>query len=438
MNHPEGIKKILLAPLHKGYWYKAMAIPDYRFQTPMSQTDPKKKNEMSRQFSSGYTLSNVLQNEGAFDNMIELFLSRLDEYAKTGKAFDLDKYITFMAWDVIGEVIFSKPFGFLKENYDIGDAIENSKVLSVYASVVGFVRWFHVAFLGNPFMTWLGLLPMGHLYTHTVKALDERLDNRDSRFDCIAHWFRSIEKSAGKFKERDVYAVATGAVGAGSDTVSCAIQSFVYYLNRHQGLWERLQAEIDEAIKEKNICQDTVVTFADVQQLPFLQACIKEVLRIHAPVPMGLPRVAPEGGLTIGDTHIPQGTIISINSWVFHHNKEVWGDDAREFNPDRWMTAYAANLEKFFMPVSHTGCECDLNGRALTALAVGSRVQLMPRPAHRQDRDLQSRSDARPGLRLSPGQSQARLAVEGLLHHGSAFVAVLRREEGTSGVGRGA
>lgn len=353
VGHPEGIKKILLAPLHKGYWYKALAIPDYRFQTPMSTTDPKKKNERSRYFAAGYTLSNILQNEEAIDSTVRMFLSRLDKFAETGEGFELDKHFTFMAFDVVGEILFSKQFGFLKAGHDIGKAIENGVVLSVYASVVGFVRWFHVALLGNPLMTWLGLLPMGHLYDTTVRALDERLDNRDSRFDAAAHWFRAIEKNPGKVTERDVYAIATGAVGAGSDTVSCALQSFVYHMNRHPNAWQRVRDEMDEAIKSEGICQDPVISFADAQKLPFLQLCIKEALRVFAPVPMGLPRVAPKEGLTIGDQHFPEGTILSINSWVVHHNKEIWGPDAREFNPDRWTRDDAAFLDKYFMPVSN-------------------------------------------------------------------------------------
>jgi len=45
----------------------------------------------------------------------------------------------------------------------------------------------------------------------------------------------------------------------------------------------------------------------------FVQACVKEALRIFGPVPMGLPRIAPKGGLVIGDRKIPEGTIVSIN-----------------------------------------------------------------------------------------------------------------------------
>lgn len=86
--------------------------------------------------------------------------------------------------------------------------------------------------------------------------------------------------------------------------------------------------------------------------LRFLQACVKEALRVFGPVPMGLPRIAPKGGLLVGDRIIPEGTIVSVSPWVIHYSKELWGEDAHEFNPDRWLASGAAEREKFFIPVS--------------------------------------------------------------------------------------
>ncbi|KAK0617794.1 benzoate 4-monooxygenase cytochrome P450 [Bombardia bombarda] len=351
VSHPEGIKRILLAPLTKAPWYKLLAIPDYRFQTPMSTTDPKKKAERSRHFAAGYTLTNLLQNEDAVDSVVDMFLAYLDNASQSRAPFDLDKYLTFTAFDVVGEMLFSKQFGFLREDRDVGSAIANGIALNIYAATMGFFRWVHVVLVGNPVMTKLGLLPMGHLYDTTVRALDERLDSRDSRFDCVAHWFKAIDKSPDQVKLRDVYAIATGAVGAGSDTVSGGLQAFVYYMIRHEDAWRRVRDEILVAQKTGG-CKDRVVKFADAQKLVYLQACLKEALRMFGPVPMGLPRLAPKGGLTIGDRHFPEGTILSINPWVMHHSKEIWGEDARVFNPDRWLRGEkeVMVLERYFMP----------------------------------------------------------------------------------------
>ncbi|TLD04983.1 uncharacterized protein PgNI_10029, partial [Pyricularia grisea] len=97
-------------------------------------------------------------------------------------------------------------------------------------------------------------------------------------------------------------------------------------------------------------CGTRVVAYADAQQLPYLQACVKEALRIHSPVAIGLPRVAPApGGLEIGGRYFPPGTVISVNPWVIHMSTEIWGPDAREFNPDRWLRDDAARLDRYIL-----------------------------------------------------------------------------------------
>ena len=319
----------------------------------MSITDPKKKVERSRHFAAGYTMSNLLQNEDAIDGVIDLFLSWLDRSAESKEAVHLDKYLTYTAFDVAGEVLFSKQFGFLREGRDVGNAIANSLMLNVYASTMGFFRWIHVILVGNPLVTSLNILPFGHLFDTTVRALDDRLNNRDrGKSDVVDHWLQDMEKKPGKVSLRDLYAAAISAVGAASDTVSCALQSFVYFMNRHPNAWERVRGEIEELQRGQDLCRDRVIKFADAQRLPFLQACIKEALRVFGPVCMTLPRLAPPGGLTIGDKHFPENTILSINPWVMHYSRELWGPDAHEFNPDRWLKDGAGELDRYFMPVS--------------------------------------------------------------------------------------
>ena len=114
---------------------------------------------------------------------------------------------------------------------------------------------------------------------------------------------------------------------------------------RHPNAWQRARAEIDQARAQNGICGDSVVTYADAQRLPYLQACFKEALRIFAPVAMGTPRVVPPEGVTLGGRFFPAGTTVSLNSFSMNLSTEVWGPDAREFRPERWMEASAEQLK---------------------------------------------------------------------------------------------
>ncbi|CAO2654611.1 Nn.00g113440.m01.CDS01 [Neocucurbitaria sp. VM-36] len=349
VSHPDAIKKILLAPLHKGNWYKIHALPDYRFQSPMSTTDPKKKVEKSKYIAAAYTNSSVLRSEEYIDRTFESFLDWLDLYASDKKPMEFNKFASYVTFDVIGEIVFSKPLGFLEQGKDIGNTIENSVGLNAYVAVAGYFRWINIALLANPVVTWLSIMPMGHLFDTTKAVMADREKNANARYDAVQYWFKQHEKHPDKLTVRDIGTQALAAVGAGSDTVSAGIQAFVYYMIRHPDAWERAHAEVRDATKN-GICKDRVVSYADSQQLPFVQACVKEALRVFGPVPMGLPRVAPKGGLTIGDRTLPEGTIVSVSPWVIHHSKELWGEDAHEFNPDRWFEGDATEKEKYWIP----------------------------------------------------------------------------------------
>jgi cytochrome P450 len=85
------------------------------------------------------------------------------------------------------------------------------------------------------------------------------------------------------------------------------------------------------------------------------QACIKEAMRLHPGVGFPLERIVPQEGLTVGDVCIPAGTVVGMNAWVIHHNKTIYGHDADDFRPERWIEAEPEQLrmmDKCFLSVS--------------------------------------------------------------------------------------
>lgn len=107
---------------------------------------------------------------------------------------------------------------------------------------------------------------MGHLFNTVQKAMKEREGNEDARFDAISHWFRQHEQNPEKLTMREIHTQALAAVGAGSDTVSCALQSLIYHMSRHPTAWKSVCDEIDDA-KASGRCLDRIVSFSDAQQL---------------------------------------------------------------------------------------------------------------------------------------------------------------------------
>lgn len=311
VSHPDAPKKLLLNTLHKGYWYEVAAVPDWRFQTPLSTTDPKKKAVRSKAFASGYTLSNMLQTEEHVNKLIEKLLGWMDQYAAESKPMDLDLFFSFTAFDIIGEVLFSKPFGFIEKGEDIDGTLHVGQPINAYAAVAGYVGKLHRV-LANPITSDLGLLPTGFLYRISMSALEDRKKNPDSRYDVVAHWLRTLKEQPDRLTSEDLNANLITNVGAGSDSMSCSLQSFVYHMIRHPECWAKARSEIDTA-RAHGRCLERVISYEDTQSLVYFQACLKEALRLFSPQGLGLQRVAPAGGLSIGDRTFREGTILSIH-----------------------------------------------------------------------------------------------------------------------------
>lgn len=319
---------------------------------------PKQKSEHSRNFAPGYSLSNMLHCEEPIDKVIGLLMDWMDSYADDHQPVHLDRFCTFTSNDVTGEVLFSRPYGFLKHGYDIGNAIANNVRLGLFAAVAGhhwLVLMIHATFLANPVTTWLGVIPTSHILKVTMNSLRER-ESRETkggnRFDLLEYWLKTLCERPDRLDLNTVQGQTIGTVAAGGDATSTVLQSFLYHIIRHPTAWRRLRDEIDAARKEGR-CRDRIISFADAQKLPFLQICIKEAMRVFATVQQGLPRVAPKHGVKLGDREFPGGTILFVSVYVLHRSKEIWGPDAGEFQPDRWFASDIASREKFFIPVSH-------------------------------------------------------------------------------------
>lgn len=74
---------------------------------------------------------------------------------------------------------------------------------------------------------------------------------------------------------------------------------------------------------------------ASLEGLPYLDAVIDEQLRLIPPVPMTVRGAVRD--TIIADHHVPKGTLILICPWAINRSRKIWGADAEEFKPERWL-----------------------------------------------------------------------------------------------------
>ena len=86
---------------------------------------------------------------------------------------------------------------------------------------------------------------------------------------------------------------------------------------------KKLREELDRAAKEGTISDP--INFKQAQDLPYLQAVIKEGLRIHPATGFTMPRIVPEGGKEIMGRYFPGG--VSVMNEIFIDNSLIFADD---------------------------------------------------------------------------------------------------------------
>jgi cytochrome P450 len=124
---------------------------------------------------------------------------------------------------------------------------------------------------------------------------------------------------------------------AGSDTTATALRSTMLHLLSTPTAYAKLKAEIWHADDKEVI--SSPVAYAECLRLPYLQACVKEGLRIVPPVPTLMPRVVPPEGDMINSIFVPGGVNINHCSWGVQRRKDIYGNDADCFRPERWIEA---------------------------------------------------------------------------------------------------
>ncbi|KAF7331084.1 O-methylsterigmatocystin oxidoreductase [Mycena venus] len=128
------------------------------------------------------------------------------------------------------------------------------------------------------------------------------------------------------FQNRATWAVSS-MYGAGTETTSATVQTFVLAMALYPNVQKRAQDEIDTVVG-----LDRMPVIADMPQLPFIQALIKETLRWHPPVPLSIPHRTTQDDIYEG-FFIPKDTIVFPNIWAITRDTS----NPEEFNPDRFL-----------------------------------------------------------------------------------------------------
>lgn len=117
---------------------------------------------------------------------------------------------------------------------------------------------------------------------------------------------------------------------AGSETTSSSIEWAMVELLSHPEIMRKAKNELTQVVGKSNRFKES-----HVENLPFLQAVMKETLRLHPPIPFLVPRRSIEETNFMG-YEIPKNTQVFVNAWAIGRDPDCW-DDPLSFKPDRFL-----------------------------------------------------------------------------------------------------
>ncbi|KAI5116460.1 hypothetical protein M0805_005873 [Coniferiporia weirii] len=288
-------------------------------------------------------------------------------------------WYNYLAFDIIGDLAFGSPFGMIKAGKDAAPVAKNVKeaidgygresagnaaaaceVMDVPAVKILNDRGEYSASMGvlppwwRPFarrIPWYanGNKAVKNLAGLAVAAVSKRLAFPTDRTDLLSKLQDGKDDEGRPMGREELTAEALTQLIAGSDTTSNSSCAITYHIAHNPAVQAKLHKELDDALGTDD---DPVSSFEQVKRLPYLEAVINETLRIHSTSAIGLPRVVPEGGLTVLGKTFPEGTVLSVPSYTIHRDTGVWGADAEVFRPERWFELDQAEMQRAFNPFS--------------------------------------------------------------------------------------
>nr|A0A517FND1.1 RecName: Full=Cytochrome P450 CYP82J17; Short=PpCYP82J17 [Trigonella foenum-graecum]QDS03635.1 cytochrome P450 CYP82J17 [Trigonella foenum-graecum] len=281
-----------------------------------------------------------------YESEIDTLVKDLSLYVKVGKVeVVISEWMERLTFNIITKMICGKRyFEYLQ---DVDDVEANGNIVKlikevmhisgelVPKDVIPILGWF--GFEGEVLKSMKRVSRdldevVGKWVEEHIEKSDDGVNNSNEKQDLIDVMLSVIEDDPDSGNDRDtiIKANIVNLMIAGSDTTSTTMTWILVLLLNNMNALKRAQEEIDQ-----HIGRDRKIESSDIKNLVYLQAIVKETLRLHPTLPLSIPHEATED-CNIQGYYVPKGTRLFTNVWKLHRDPSIWLEPEK-FSPERFI-----------------------------------------------------------------------------------------------------
>lgn len=299
------------------------------------ERDPAKHARSRKIFTPAFSERALAQQAPLFIKYADKLVEVLRGMEKQGTDLDLVRMYNCTTFDVMGDLTFGEPLHMLDTaEYDpwVNIIFKNIR----RGTQLGLI-YNHYPLVGRAFRAMLHKTLSKFQYEHAqfsatrvTKRLEKgRASEGVDLWDLILK--QEEEKGETVMPKAEMDVNAGLFMVAGTETTATLLSGLTYMLLTTPDAMNKLVHEIRNAFTTSDAISMDVLA-----GLPYLNACVKEALRIYPPVPVGLPHFTPAEGSTICGHFIPPNTTVAAPHWAMYHSPTMF-KDPEAFAPERWL-----------------------------------------------------------------------------------------------------
>ncbi|PIA26127.1 hypothetical protein AQUCO_09900008v1 [Aquilegia coerulea] len=343
---PANVEYILKSnfPNYGKGWYNYVILKDLLGDGIFTVDGDKWKHQ--RKVSSYEFSTKVLRDfsSAVFRRNAERLASIISDAGNANKSVDIQDLFMKSTMDSIFKVGFGVELDSIygsNEGTIFANAFNDSSALTLWRYVD--LLWMVKKYLNVGFEATLrkNLEVIDSFIYKLIRTKIEKVSNSDDdssvKKEDIMSRFLDLNETDPKYL-RDI---VLNFLNAGRDTTATTLSWFIYMLCKHPDIQEKIAQEVKDATQVKDNTSfsefSANVTTEDVlDKMQYLHAALSETLRLYPAVPVDAKICFSDDTLPDGFS-VKKGDMVSYQPYAMGRMKFIWGEDAEEFRPERWL-----------------------------------------------------------------------------------------------------